>query len=300
MTIESPRIPVRLAEIFVGRPLLWPVYDGYGNLLLKSGFVIESQSQIEKLSQNGFFRNNPADGPIRSTEHRYGGTMNAGASHEVTNSTAVGMDEVRWSVGEPLSLQPHDSPSLRYTVRLIGFVKNKTVMVTAPVLDGQFCFIRDGQTFTVRSFSGKKAHVFMAAAVKSVHAPFSYLHLSYPQEVRATLIRKGSRATVNLIAAVALGQPVRTVATKLIDLSVAGASAVSKMPFGAKGEQGLLKFKLQVADHSAVLSLTAVLRSVTLSESGDIWNHGFEFIDVAVEQRMILSAFVHQTLAGID
>jgi hypothetical protein len=298
MMTESPRIPVRLAEIYVGRPLLWPVYDGYGNLLLKSGFVIESQSQIEKLSLNGFFRNNPADGQTRSPQR--GGGTGVHAIPETANSTAVGMDEVRWNVGEPLSLQPHDNPTLRYTVRLIGFVKNKTVMVTAPTLDGQFCFIRDGQTFTVRSFSGKKAHVFMAAAVKSVHAPFPYLHLSYPQEVRATLIRKGSRATVNLIAAVSLGQPVRTAATKLIDLSVAGASAVSRQPFGAKGEQGLLKFKLQVADHSAILSLAAILRSVTLSDSGDLWNHGFEFLDVAVEQRMILSAFVHQTLAGID
>jgi hypothetical protein len=296
--IESPRVPVRLVEIALGRPLLWSVYDGYGNLLLKAGFVIESQSQIEKLSQNGFFRNNPADGPIRSIEDGAGGT--AYANPEIVNSTMVGMDEVRWNIGEPLSLQPHDNPTLRYTVRLVGFVKNKTVMVTAPMLDGKFGFIRDGQTFTVRSFSGKKAHVFMAAAVKSVHSPFPYLHLSYPQEVRATVIRKGSRAAVKLIAAVSLGHPVRIAATKLIDLSVAGASCVSGQPFGAKGEQGLLKFKLLVADHSAVLNLKAVLRSVALSDSGDVWNHGFEFLDVAVEQRMMLSAFVHQTLAGVE
>jgi hypothetical protein len=298
MMIEAPRIPIRLVEISVGRPLLWSVYDGYGNLLLKSGFVIESQSQIEKLSQNGFFRNNPADEPIRSAEYRACGVAPAAA--DIVNSTAVGMDEVRWNVGEPLSLQPHDNPSLRYTVRLIGFVKNKTVMVTAPMLDGKFGFIRDGQTFTVGSFSGKKVHVFMAAAVKSVHAPFPYLHLSYPQEVRATLIRKGSRAAVKLIAAVSLGQPARISSTKLIDLSVAGASGVSKLPFGAKEEQGLLKFKLQVSDHSAVLNLKTVLRSVTLSDSGEVWNHGFEFLDVAVEQRMILSAYVHQTLARVD
>jgi hypothetical protein len=298
MMTESPRIPVRLSEISVGRPLLWSVYDGYGNLLLKSGFVIESENQVEKLSQNGFFRNNPADSPIRSSD--YGTGDGAHSVPEVGNSTAVGMDEVRWNIGEPLSLQPHDNSMLRYTVRLIGFVKNKTVMVTAPMFDGKFGFIRDGQTFTVRSFSGKKAYVFMAAAVKSVHAPFPYLHLTYPQEVRATLLRKGSRATVKLIAAVSLGQPARIASTKLIDLSVAGASGVSRLPFGAKGEQGLLKFKLQVADHSAVLNLKTVLRSVTLSDSGDAWNHGFEFLDVAVEQRMILSAFVHQTLAGID
>ena len=287
----APRISVRLEEVFVGRPLLWSIYDVDGNLLLKSGVVIESQGQIEKLPKNGLFRDrHVGDIRIRSTA----------AAPEMARETTVGMDEVHWSIGESLYLQPHDNHSLRYSVRLIGFVKNKTVMVTAPTLDGQFGFIRDGQTFTVRSFSGKKAHVFMAAAVKSVHSPFPYLHLSYPQEVRTTVIRKGSRAVVKLIAAVSLGQPVRIAATTLTDLSVAGASGIAKQAFGTKGEFGMIKFKLQVADHTAILNLDVVLRSVTLPDNGNVYHHGFEFIDVPVEQRMILSAYVHQTLAGVD
>ena len=297
----APRIPVRLAEISVGIPLLWSVYDGYGNLLLKAGFVIASQGQIEKLSQNGFFREVHAEGVGNRIDAEPSVSASfVGIAPEAVKEAVVGMDEVRWNIGEPLYLQPHDNPTLRYAVRLIGFVKNKTVMVTAPTLDGKFGFIRDGQTFTVRSFCGKKAHVFMAAAVKTVHAPFPYLHLSYPQEVRATVIRKGSRAAVKLIAAVSLGEPVRTIATTLTDLSVAGASATGKQAFGAKGERGLIKFKLQVADHSAILNLEVALRSVTWSDSGDVYNHGFEFLDVPVEQRMMLSAFVHQALAGVE
>lgn len=296
MIEAASMVSVRPAEISVGKPLLWSVYDAAGNLLLKSGFVIESQNQLEGLSRNGFFRDARWDSRKADTP----GSAASEGVPEVAKETLVSMDDVRWRIGESLSLQPHDNPTLRYTVRLIGFVKNKTVIVTAPVLDGKFGFIRDGQTFVVRSFSGKKAYAFTVAAVRSVHAPYPYLHISYPQQVRATAIRKGSRAAVKIIASVSLGQPARTIATTLIDLSVGGGSGISRQAFGVKGEMGQIKFKLHVAEHTAFLTLKAVLRSVTLAESGDVYNHGFEFLEVPVDERMILSAFVHQTLAEVD
>ncbi len=294
MNDATSRISVRSAEISVGKPLLWSVYDVDGNLLLKSGFVIESQNQLDGLSKNGFFRD------ARWDSRKADAAGSSAPETEPAKETLVSMEDIRWRVGESLSLQPHDNPTLRYTVRLIGFVKNKTVIVTAPILDGKFGFIRDGQTFVVRSFSGKKAYAFTAAAVKSVHAPYPYLHISYPQQVRATAIRKGARATVKIIASVALGQPVRTIATTLIDLSVGGGSGVARQPFGVKGETGQIVFKLHVAEHTAFLTLKVVLRSVTLAESGDAYNHGFEFLEVPVDERMILSAYVHQTLAEAD
>lgn len=299
MSDAASRVSVRPAEISVGKPLLWSVYDADGNLLLKSGFVIESQNQIEVLSKNGFFRD-ARWGGVGSRRYEATGSAAADGVLEATKETVVRMEDVRWRIGESLYLQPHDNPTLRYTVRLIGFVKNKTVMVTAPTLDGKFGFIREGQTFVVRSFSGKKAYAFTAAAVKSMHAPYPYLHISYPQQVKATAVRKGSRAAVKIIASVSLGQPARTIATTLIDLSVGGASGIAKQPFGVKGEQGQIKFKLHVAEHTAFLNLKAALRSVTLAESGDVYNHGFEFLEVPVDERMILSAFVHQTLAEAD
>ena len=292
MINADSRISVRPTEISIGKPLLWSVYDAAGTLLLKSGLVVESLQQIEALSKNGFFRDTRLDN-LGSLRDEAAGA--AGPGLEAAKESIMSMEDARWRIGESLFLQPFDNPTLRYTVRLIGFVKNKSVLVTAPALDGKFGFIRDGQTFVVRSFSGKKAYAFTAAAVKSVHAPHPYLHLSYPQEVRATTIRKGSRAAVRIIASVSLGQPPRTIATTLVDLSAGGTSFCAKLPLGIKGEEGQVKFKLQVAEHTAFLNLRAVLRSVA-SEGGETNNHGLEFLAIPVDERMILSAFVHQTL----
>lgn len=298
-------IPVPPTEIALGRPLPWSVYDANGKLLLASGFVIESQNQLDGLIEGGFFRDvrwGSAHGvAIRNSGVRQSGNQPVSeAKPDVGTESIVAMDELRWRVGETLYLQSYDNPAIRYTVRLIGFVKSQSVLVTAPTLDGKFGYIQNGQAFVVRSFSGKNAYAFAAAAIKSVHAPYPYLHLSYPPQVRSTTIRKSARAQVKIIAAVMMGQPEHNVATTLTDLSVGGASGTAKQAIGIKGAVGRIAFKVHAAEQDALLNLKVALRSVVPAEGSDAYVHGFEFLDMSVSERLILTAFVHQALAEID
>lgn len=299
-------VPVRVTELSVGRPLQQAIYDWHGNLLLAPGCVIESKSQLEGLINNGYVHDDAWDlGAKQARDPLLAGTARRADRPQEdkvredagSKDVIVGMDDVRWYVGETLYLQQHDNPSIRYTVRLIGFVKNKTVFVTAPSIDGKFEFIRDGQTFVVRAFSGKKAYAFVAAAVKSVHSPHPYLHLSFPKEVRCTVVRRGVRAEVKIIASVWLGDAGRTGAAVLTDMSMGGSSGTIKQVLGQKGEEGQIKFKVHAAGQDEYLNLKMALRSVAPSENGDGFKHGFEFLDVSIHDRLILSAFVHQTLA---
>jgi c-di-GMP-binding flagellar brake protein YcgR len=297
-------VPVRQGDLAVGKPLSRAVYDWHGNLLLASGCIIETQNQLEGLTENGFIEDSSWDlGPAKperaatASASRKRMPEPAAAADSGSKDVIIGLDDVRWYVGESLYLQQIDNTALRYTVRLVGFVKNKTVSVTAPTTDGKLEFIRDGQTFVVRAFSGKKAYAFTASAVKSVHSPYPYLHLSYPREVRCTVVRRGARAEVSIIASVSLGEPEKTGAATLTDLSIGGASGILKQVLGEKGEEGRIKFKVHAAGQDEFVSLNAVLRSVAPNENGAGFKHGFEFLDVSTHDRLILSAFVHQTLA---
>lgn len=298
-------MPVRAGDLAVGKPLSRAVYDWHGNLLLASGCVIESQSQIDGLMENGFIQDSSWDGvpsgrqtsPLLRPLIRSDGREPESHESDGSKETIISMDEVRWVVGEPLYLQLADNVALRYTVRLIGFVKNKTVFVTAPAIDGKFEFVRDGQMFIVRAFSGKKAYAFIATAIKSVHTPHPYLHLSYPKEVKCTVVRRGVRAQVKIIAAIGLGMPERAAGIALSDLSMGGASGTAKQLLGKKGDEGHIKFKLHAAGQDEYLNLKTVLRSVAPAENGEGYKHGFEFLDMSIHERLILSAFVHQTLA---
>lgn len=303
-------VPVRAAELVVGKPLKESIYDWHGNLLLGQGGVIESQSQLEGLADNGFVHDPtwdlmpsvPKEAPppksMRPNPEASRSRPPAEPEQGATGKEVVAaMDEVRWLVGETLYLQQIDNPNIRYTVKLIGFIKGRNVFVTAPVMDGKLEFVREGQIFVARAFSGKKAYAFAAATVKSVHTPHPYLILSYPREVRCTVVRRGARAEVKIIASVSLGQPERIAAAMLTDLSTGGTSGVIKEALGNKGDEGVVKFKVHAAGQDEFLSLKAVLRSIAPSENGDGFKHGFEFLDVSIHEKLILSAFVHQTLA---
>lgn len=308
-------VPVRQSDIVIGKPLRIPVYDVQGELLLGSGVIVENQAQADRLVKNGFFEDSTWDNELsrsrpaaptvlRNPKAAAPGGSRAAAADSAKSAAnkevVLDMDDVRWFVGETLYLQSHDNPAIRYVVKLIGFVKKRTIFVTPPMQDGKLEFVREGQTFVVRAFSGKKAYAFSVASVKSIHSPHPYLHLSYPNQVRCTVVRQGVRAEVKIIASLSLGNPARTMAVTLADLSTGGASGVMKEVLGKAGETGQIKFKVRAADQDEYLNLNTVLRSVAPTENGDSFKYGFEFVDVSPHEKVVLSAFVHQTLVEMN
>ena len=221
-------------------------------------------------------------------------------AEELNKESIIELDSVRWTVGEVFYLQTHDQVATRYTVRLIGFVKNKSLLVTAPTVNGKSVMIREGQTFIIRAFPGKKAYAFTASLIKYVFSPHDYLHLSYPKQVRSTTIRQGARANVKIIASVTIGDPEQTAAATLGDLSMGGTSGIIKRQLGQKGDTGVIKFKVNAAGNDEFLTLKTILRSIAPTDNSTEFRHGFEFTDVSPQARLILSAFVHQTLAEMD
>lgn len=294
-------VPIKQNEICLGKPAPRDVFDSWGNLLLASGALIENQLQLDNLIENGFCTDTLSESVLaKATPAIPTLTPTKPVQEQNKETVMLDLDSVRWHVGETFYLQVHDNAQIRYTVKLIGFVKNKSILLTAPVIDGKGALIRDGQTFIVRAFPGKKAYAFTASALKSVFSPHPYLHLSYPKLVRCTAIRQGSRATVKIIASVTVGSPEQTAAATLSDLSMGGSSGIIKKPLGQKNDTGIIKFKVNAAGNDEYLTLNIILRSVTPTENTDEFRHGFEFIDVPTQSKLILSAFVHQTLAEID
>lgn len=290
-------MPVPAHLISVGKALPRAVYSAGGELLLSEGFVVESDEQLEALLNSGYFRRTgengertPVEPPTQATK-----SVGQGATPEAseTKSERVMMDEVRWQVGETFFLHQQGA-SVRYTARFIGYIKNRTVLVTMPIVDDKFVLIRDGQMFVVRAFSGKKAYAFSAFVVKSVHSPHPYLHLSYPKELGCATIRHRARIPVNVIASISLDGQADTVAAVINDMSLGGASASSKHPFGEIGQPGRIKFKINAVGETVFMDIGTVLRSIIPVENGAGCKHGYEFIELSTHDRLVLSAYFHQ------
>ncbi len=316
------------AEITVGQTLAWPVYNQDGDMLSEAGLHIDSEQQLNHLLEVGYCSADflwdsipaklsdpltPATANVSAAASTLSATAepalatpppnlpgNPPKQEELNKESVIELDSVRWHVGEVFFLQTQDNVGTRYTVRLIGYAKNKSLMLTAPMMDGRAALIREGQGFIVRAFPGKKAYAFTSSLIKYVYSPFPYLHLAYPREVRATTIRQAARATVKIIASVTVGNPEQTAAATLGDLSMGGTSGIIKRQLGRKGDTGTVKFRVNAAGSDEYLSLNVILRSVAPTENGLEFRHGFEFVDLSPQARLILSAFVHQTLAEMD
>lgn len=217
----------------------------------------------------------------------------------------VNLDEARLQIGDALQLQPFGEPNApRHYVKLMGFAKGSSVLVTTPKVDGAYIFVRDGQNYVVRAFSGKNAYAFSTSVLRSVAVPYPYLHLSYPKDVRALVVRRGARARVNLIASTrrldAAGQEDGVAAAASIrNLSISGALLASPHPLGLKDGQVRLSFKIPLVDIVSLVTLDAVIRVV--NPGGEdlgpgMIGYGLEFIGGEAQDRITLTAFVYQKL----
>jgi c-di-GMP-binding flagellar brake protein YcgR len=288
-------VPVRKSDIELGKPLPFAAYDSERNLLLNRGVVVSSVHQIEVLLQKGLFRERtrPKAVPGETLEEK-----DSEVSGRPQGET-LSFDAVKLMPGDTLQLQPLlEGQTERFSVSVIGVMKPKSVLVTAPIIDGKLIFVRDGQTYLVRAFSGLNVCAFKARVLKSQLQPFPYLHLSYPDSVQAMRIRKAMRAPVNIIAAIHDSEEGRqSGAGRIIDISVGGARMSSPMKLGVKDQAIWLSFKVLLGDMEEYVKTPAVIRAVgeEEDEQGKMMNmFGLQFGDLSQSQRLIIMNLVYQ------
>ncbi len=220
---------------------------------------------------------------------------------EVTIGKEIFLEEAHLQMGEPINLQVwDDGAGERYSVRLIGMSQGRSVLVTAPTIDGKYLMMREGQSFIVRAFPGKSAIAFTTQILKSVNSPYPYLNLAYPHGVRSVVVRKGARANVKIICVITdcNGVPLQEAGT-IVNISIGGALVAVKRAFAQRSQELKIKFKLVVSGVQSLLELKAVVQAINpglVSEAEMPYQLGIQFVDVSAENSIPLLAFVYQQL----
>lgn len=287
-------IKVGMNDLEIGKPLPHPLYDGNRKLLLKRGYVIESIRQCEMLLERGMYRNiheRAAPPPSSST------TTEAPPSRE----TITTLEATKIRVGDVLQMQSSaDAP--RLLVKLIGYLKNRGLVVTQPESAGELIMLKEGQSFIIRFFSGQNAYAFTSVVARQTSVPFPHLHLSYPREVRGLEIRKDSRIDVELIAATLMtdGSEQRSGAGKIINLSRGGAAMRAKSPMGAKGQTINVKFKIAINEMQSYVVFDSIIRTLEQDPADPAmpYLHGLQFLNAEPNMSLALAAFVYQKIVG--
>jgi c-di-GMP-binding flagellar brake protein YcgR len=298
MQQPSAYIPIPKSAIDIGKPLPWAVYNGDRQLLLKRGFVVETQAQLDGLAEKGLYRD-PHGGEAGYAYRRSDDDAGERVKSEQTTERTVSLDDIKLSIGDPFQIQTQaEQAENRYYVKLIGYLKGKSVLVTAPQQDGNLCYVKEGQAFVIRFFSGKNAYAFAASVTRASNVPYPHLHLSYPSQVRGLVVRSGDRVNARIICTVSAPEDTKTVAVPglITNISVGGALLSAKRKLGEKNDLLAVKFRIFIRDIEFYMTLDATICSVAKDESAEFL-HGLRFAGLPNDMAIALTAFVYQKLA---
>lgn len=152
----------------------------------------------------------------------------------------------------------------KYFTRLIGFVESEFLMLQVPMENGWAVSLREGQSVSVRLFSGVSLFEFSTHVTALLLNPRNFLLLAFPKEVRETRIREYERVPVRMaidIISAPVGKGLD--GARLRDISGRGAAVWSPMALGEPGQRLLLgiNFDLKATGSHERVQLAGTIRS---------------------------------------
>ncbi|MFA6970621.1 MAG: flagellar brake protein [Gallionella sp.] len=285
--------PVRHKDIQLGIPLAWSVYDKFGRLLLREGFVVESARQLDGLAENGLFRE------AGRVAEKSAVTDSAGVKR-VPVEKIEDFLSIKLVIGDTLQLQDFSPDKQRYFVKLIGFMNKKSVLVSHPRQEEKLSFIKEGHAFLVRGFSGTKTYEFSSNVISVGLTPFPYLHLAFPSQVKTTNMRATVRVKLRLVCTVDSAATGTKMSAIIEDMSISGARIHAGKAFGQVGDAVSVGLRMQVGGEIQVFLVSSVIRNVhveTDSQTGDkVVMHGIEFVPTLGMDLTMLQNFIYKSM----
>jgi hypothetical protein len=307
MLRKMSMIPVSRSEISLGKPLPWELYDQNQRVLVEQGGIIRDSQHLDSLLANGAFR----ELSWKTPDVRNGVAPSAAAiAPEHGGADGVNgqltFDDMKLKVESRLQLEPPKQlGSGRILVKVIGYLKGVSLLVTAPVAaNGVRLQLIEGEPVVMRAFSGQSAFAFTCTVDRVCKLPYEYLHLSFPDVIQGVMIRTAPRVKSNIIASVQNASSRNTteqIPALISNISANGAALDAKRPLGHKGDILSLSFRVNLHQIDAFLSVKGAIRAVLDGEAPDvsspgITRHGIEFQELQPNDMVILQSMIYQQI----
>jgi len=207
---------------------------------------------------------------------------------------AVRFADMHLQPGDRLQIHcPSHPDRARHISRVVGFVDGVSLLVTVPAPRGVRAGFLENELVVVQAFSRNSVFVFRSTVLKVSRLPFDYMHLSFPDRIDSSVIRKAARVRVAIDAratpAGGAAQPAR-----LGNLSATGALVVAAQPLGEVGDR--LRLEFQVALHDVVSDISAEATILNVSGESGALRYGVEFAGLPPSERMILRSLIYQQM----
>lgn len=304
---EVKFVKLGASDLEFGKPLRWAVFNGNREQVFPAGGLIPTQAAIDELLARGVYRRETESDPqdkgtsvlLRPERQQSVDGQKAATPRPTRRDEDIRFENTRIRAGDLMQLAGGPSDP-KYTVALLGYLKNRGLIVSQPEANGGVVMLRDGQTFTVRFFSGLRVFSFTATVLRQTAVPFPHMFLTYPKQINHQQIRKSPRIDVSLIASADISEKTSGVPCRIFNLSTTGIALRSKAPLGSKGDVIRVKFKLEIQDLESVLNVPCEICNVANvpNDEQTPLQYGLSFLDVDNNARIALSAFVFGQMLG--
>lgn len=292
-------IPVDTQEIAIDSPMPWALYGKDRSLLIGEGGVIKSQDRLESLAKLGLFREIAQD----ETSDAANDTQDSPPPEKPANqSTTLSFSDIKLKSGDRMQVEP---PAIlcqeRLPVKYIGHLKDLSVLVTLPTLNGLPLALREGEKIVLRAFSSQNVFGFAATVERICKIPYSYLHLSYPEQVSSMVVRKSPRIKTNIIVTIqneGRDNGSEKTSGMLTNLSTTGAGLDARQALGKKGETLTLSFRVEIHNVEMYLTIKAAILALIPQVTGDTETirHGLEFKDLSPNDSVLLQSLIYRQM----
>lgn len=209
------------------------------------------------------------------------------------------------NVGDTLQLNFEHDKKLKHYARLIGYLPNKSLLVTCPRCDGKQLSLKVGQSVQVRMLSDSSVLGFNTRILCLAQQPYSYLHLEYPFSTGKIVVRRAQRIMTKLIVSVlpenidgSAGKPVSAAS---YDISTCGALLESPVNLGNVGDLLTLTMRLSFGRSSEYITVPAMVRHVRFDKHPEtkkrVYFHGVEFRILEQHDNIVLHGYIYQQMA---
>ncbi len=236
------------------------------------------------------------------------GLILAGTSTYCKVKKELGLQDInKLQIGDTLQLQyaPPSTNTDRFSVRVIGCLPNESIVTTTPMRGGKVMLICEGINFTVRLLQGSAVLGFNAKVLQSTTKPYPHIHLTYPEDVEAKVIRNAQRVNSNLQATVKNTQLIENEEqvhkVTLVDISLTGARLEGGELLGKVGDELYINAPLRVCESEEFLRTSINICSVTPRKTEDgewVYYYGVAFRRLSRIQKLLLCAYVKGQIAN--
>jgi hypothetical protein len=291
---------IPIDSIPVGKALPWQLYTEDGSLAFPQGERIASREQLAPYQESGLFRNTDESSLAKGHAH-------SNQTIELRSSEIFPPDGIKPQVGERVQLRlvgRNRNSHIYYQSRLIGYIRELTVLITTPVANGKRIDIIDGEILECSMINGSHIHIFESEVIRVCASPSHYLHLRYPAVVKMQKLRNGPRAKVNIGASVTDTNG-KVEKGHILNLSPDGAQIIMPSHVGGNGQTLTVSFPANADGLNSTLTLTGLIQHVRPLKtnhdgeqgSPEKLEYGIAFSNIREEEKLWLMCIVYLHIA---